>query len=645
MASRGGKIEDIGAAIGAAIDAAEDAPQMAEAGDDAPFGGRDEDDELDRPLLPPGCPVTPLGMLDQKCYYLDRIGQIIGLEAGQRHGINSLNALFSPSSQWLWDNFPRWSEEKRDKDGLVTRPSEIVGFKQDAASRALIDACARRGIFDPDGRVRRAGAYRGSHDALVLHCGDKVMRRKLRINGEVEDIEWFDPGLHGDFVYPAQRPIPRPWPEPVPAHGRNKDAPGPGEIARAMIASWNWKRPLLDPLLVLGGIGCGFIGGALDWRANIWITGGRGTGKSTLNGKRGMLAEIYGDGALRSADPSAAYIRQRLNNSTVPVFLDELEAEEDGRRTKAILELARVASSGDDAGRGGQDHQAVSFSLQSQFWASSILVPPMEPQDRSRWAVCALKPLPTGGKKPDFKAARLPELGRKLQRRMIDGWGRWGETLEAYQDALSAMGHTARTCDQFGTLLACADLLLFDSLPDIETLEQIASLCDVKSLREVTDSAEEHELCLTHLRTTMVQARGGDERESIGTWIGAAVQEICTPGEEGKYHRRLQELGLKLVSVTQTPSGAVGSKIWAPGEPGYLAVANSHQGIAHMFAGKKWANGVWAQALGRCPDAIEGVTVKMAKSSLRASLVPLDQVIDESEIPAPARWRMEGDEG
>lgn len=637
MASKRG---DTIAQIGQALSGAEDAPIMALPSDAHAQGGRDDDNALDAPLLPPGCPVTPLGMLDQKCYYLDRIGQIIGLEAGQRHGINSLNALFSPNSQWLWDNFPRWSEEKRDKDGVVTRESQIVGFKQDAASRALIDACARRGIFDPDGRVRRAGAYRGSHDALILHCGNAVMRRTVRINGEVEEIEWFDTGLHGDFVYPAQRPIPRPWPEPVPAQGRG-DAPGPGEVARAMIASWNWKRPLLDPLLILGGIGCGFLGGAFDWRANIWITGGRGTGKSTLNGKRGMLADLFGDGALRSADPSAAYIRQRLNNSTVPVFLDELEAEEDGRRTKAILELARVASSGDDAGRGGQDHQAVSFTLQSQFWASSILVPPMEPQDRSRWAVCALKPLPANGKKPDFKAARLPELGRKLMRRMVDGWGRWGETLEAYQDALSAMGHTARTCDQFGTLLACADLLLYDDLPDIETIEHIASLCNVNVLREVSDSAEEHELCLMHLRTTMVQSRGGDERESIGTWIGSAVQEICDPSIDGKYHRRLQELGLKLVSVTQTPGGAVGSKIWTPGEAGFLAVANSHQGISHMFAGKKWANGVWAQALGRCPEAIEGVTVKMAKSSLRATLVPLDQVIDESEIPAPARWKTE----
>jgi hypothetical protein len=465
----------------------------------------------------------------------------------------------------------------------------------------------------------------------VLHLGNRVMRRRLRLNGDGDEIEYFPTGMHGDHVYPSAPALATPWPEPGPVLT--------GEQLRAMIATWNWKRPLLDPLLVVGAIGASYIGGALDWRPNIWITGGRGTGKSTLNGKNMLLHQLFGKGQLRSADTTAAGIRQRLRNATVPVFLDELEAEEDQRRTKSILELARVSSSGDDAHRGGQDHQAMEFTLQSVFWASSILIPPMEPQDRSRWAVCALNPLPQGAKEPDLKAARLPEMGRKILRRMVDGWPRWDETLRAYRTALSDMGHKARACDQFGTLLACADLVLYDELPDLETVEEIASLCEVRLLREVADSAEEHELCLTHMRTTMVQARGGDERESIGTWIGSAVQDMCDPLSENRYHRRLQEMGLKIVSTTET-----GSKIWEPGTPGFLAVANSHQAIAGMFVGKKWANGVWAQALGRSPGAVEGVKVKFARSSLTATLVPLDQVIDESEIPAAARWNNKGSE-
>ena len=631
MATRGDNIID----MGAAIDGAQDAPQFADEGDLHPFGGYDDGDDMDAPPLPRDCPVTCLGVLDQKCWYLDINGQIIGLDMGNRHGKNSLVGLFGNKYNWLEHNFPQWSAPKVDKKtGEITEPSRITGFKQDEASRALIIECTRRGIFDPAGRIRGAGAHRSGNDALVLHLGNRVMRRRLHLDGSPDEIEYFPTGLHGDHVYPSAPPIASPWPEPAEAKV--------GEQLRAMVASWAWKRPLLDPLLVVGAIGASFIGGALDWRPNIWITGGRGVGKSMLNGKRGLLDQLFGKGQLRSADTTAAGIRQRLRNSTVPVFLDELEAEEDQRRTKSILELARVSSSGDDAHRGGQDHQAMEFTLQSVFWASSILIPPMEPQDRSRWAVCALNPLPRGAKAPDFKAARLPDMGKKILRRMVDGWGRWDETLQAYREALSAMGHKARACDQFGTLLACADLVLYDHLPDQETIDQIASLCEVRLLSEVANSADEHELCIDHLRTTMVQSRGGDERQSLATWIGAAVQELCDTSLTHKarqYHRRLQEYGLKIVTPTEK-----GCAIWEPASRGYLAVANSHQAIATFFAGKKWANGVWVQALARCPDAIEGVTVKFGVSPARGVLVPLEQVIDESEIPTVARWGVAGEE-
>lgn len=639
MASRGDNIID----IGTALDAPADAPLMADPGDVGPFGGRDEDDELDRAPLPPGCPVTPLGILEQKCWYLDVRGQIIGLEAGQRHGVNSLVALFGPKSGWLEKTWPRWSAPKTKLDrktGVeeVIKPSEIVGFDQGQASRGLIEECVRKGIFDPAGKIRGAGAHRGSNDALIIHCGDTVMRRRLRINGEADDIEYFDPGLHGEHVYPTAPAIPRPWPEPVGVEV--------GERLRAVIASWRWRRPLLDPLLIVGGIGASMTGGALDWRPNIWVTGGAGTGKSTLNGKRGLLDQLTGKGKLASVDTSAAGIRQRLRNSTVPVFLDELEADADGRKTKQIIELARVASSGGDAHRGGQDHQATEFTLQSVFWASSILIPSMETQDRSRWAVCALDPLRAGDTPPNMRALRLPEMGRQILRRMVDGWARWDETLAAYRSALADLGHKARACDQFGTLLACADLVLYDALPDDRTIAEIAGLCDMRSLREVSESAADHEDCLQHLVTTMVQARGGDERESIGSWIGSAVQEMCAPqiAAEHKHHRRLQEIGIKIVSVKVNAAGddgrpvRVGTEIWTPGKPGFVAIANTHQAIAGVYHGQKWQNGVWAQSLSRFPGAVEGVTLKFGRLALRGTLVPLDQVIDPSEIPLSARW-------
>jgi hypothetical protein len=639
MTARKDKAETAGEqtldAIGAAMDAAQDAPVFAQEGDVRPFRGEDDGAAEDAPPFPADCPITPLGKDGQTCYYLDWTGQIIALGMGNQHGKNSMIGLFGPRYGWLEDHFTQWSKEKKARDDngqwVVVEPSVPVGFDQARASKALIVECTRKGIFIPAGRIRGAGAHRGAADALVLHCGDHVMRSLVHINGAAGEIEWYRTGLHGEHVYPAAEAIPRPWHEPV--------SEADGERALHLLNGWYWRRPQLDPLFMLGGIGASLIGGALGWRGNIWITGGAGTGKSSLNGKDGFLDLLFARGAVRSANTSEAYLRQKMRNSTLPIFLDELEAKDDNRRNEGILELARVSSSGDSGGRGGADHNAVDFTLQSAFWASSILIPPMEPQDRSRWAFCQLMPIPVGAKKPNLKAERLPELGRKLLRRMVDGWHRWDVTFEAYRDALSALGFNARACDQFGTLLCGADLLLYDTLPDEETIESIVSLCK-GALREVSDSAPEHELCLNHLRTSMVQSRGGDERESLGTWIGKAVQEIVNPkgedliqGFEGNGHRRLQELGLKIVRTTEK-----GAATWEPATRGYLAVANKHQALEQIFAGKKWAAGVWSQALGYTPGSVEGIKIKFNRVSLTATLVPLEAAIDESEIPQKARW-------
>ena len=71
----------------------------------------------------------------------------------------------------------------------------------------------------------------------------------------------------------------------------------------------------------------------------------------------------------------------------------------------------------------------------------------------------------------------------------------------------------------------------------------------------------------------------------------------------------------------------------------FLAIAASHQGLAGIFQGTTWQGGVWRQSLARTPGALESVKVKFGRMSLRAVLVPLAEVLDESEIPpasAPA---------
>lgn len=646
--------------IAEALDNPQPAPIMAEAGD-APESAKRE-----RPPFPPGSPVQPLGMLadisgSQKCFYLDYNRQLVPLEAGNKHGKNSLIALYGPRSDWLEANFPQWSppvyEGRGDKRRLV-KASEIIGFDQAEASRALIEECVRKGPFDPAGRMRGRGAHRtAEHNGLILHCGDKVLYSEMNAEGVIKRMRWTDPGLIERNVYSAAEAIPRP-------HHQSVDC----EVAEQVLAilqTWNWRRPLLDARFVLGAIGAGFIGGALSWRPNVWITGGRGTGKSTLNGQDGFLHGLYGDGLFRTGDASAAGIRQSLRNSTVPVLFDEIEASDDNRRVTEVIKLARVASSGDKITRGGSDHTAHEFTLRSPFWFSSIIVPPLEPQDLSRLALLELRPLRRDVVDKGIALETLPLAlwGRKLFRRMVDGWPRLAATKVKFHKALAATGHDARACDQFGTLLACGDLLINDwdtedGLPSDEEIAFWAQACHPHKLAEVAQAVSEQEACLQHLATAMVQARGGEERESLGTWIGqAAARNVAKYGTDAEHNadkaqKRLEQMGLCVVNARwNADKGRWGATRFEPHLPGFLAVADKHQALAAIYAGGKWQSGGWKQSLQRDENAIAGITVKMARLAQRVVLVPLCAVLDESELEdcsrreALAAWMAEQTKG
>jgi hypothetical protein len=628
------------------------APQMAQAGDVAPELERME--EYDR--FPPGCPIKVLGNQQdvsgkQTCYYLNFNGQLVGLEAGNKHGKLALAAMFGPKVGWLEANFPKWSAPKNEYDRdqkkwIQVEPPRIVGVDQAKAAEALVIECTRKGIFDPAGRLRGRGAHKlSTGKGMVLHCGDALLVSSQKVDGSIKGWRYEDPGLHERYVYQAGEAVPRPWHEPV--------GDKPAEQLLAVIQTWNWKRALLDPRFVLGAIALGPVGGAAAWRSHLWITGGKGTGKSTLNGKDGLVHRCFGEGVFRTANTSAAGLRQTLKNSTVPVMLDEVEASKNNDRVLEVVELARISSSGDDMTRGSSDHSAQNFTLQSCFWMSSINIPPLPDQDRSRLAILELLPLPDNLTPIDLDAIDFASIGRQLMRRMIDGWERFAATKLKFHAAFAAAGHTARACDQFCTLLAAADVVLndhttADGLPDDEEVAHWTTLCRPQRMVEVSETTPDHQACVNHITTSIVQARGGDEREQIATWIGRVVTGALEPllaenaGHGEKASERLQQIGLKLVNARYYPEKHEGGKVaparWGTAkfekdEPGYLAVAGEHQGLAKIFDGTTWQGGVWKQALGRNPGALEGVKVKFGKMSLRAVLVPLAAVLDEDELP------------
>lgn len=593
--------------------------------------------------LPDDCPVIPLGTIGGVYFYLDELNQLREVKA-KEHEKGTIESLFGRKPRLCDLIWPRYGAKKDPETGEPV----ITGWRPEQAARALRAACARRGVWSPSGKARGAGAHRGEAGELILHCGDMVW---LGEAGRARDGEWAKPGLIGDLVFPAFDRTPRPAVEYA-----STDA---GHKLLGLLGTWNWVRgsqgpgdPGVDAMLLLGWIAGAMVCGALEWRPAAWITGGRGTGKSTL---QKLIKLLLRDGLVEAANVTEAWVRQTLKLRTLPIAIDELEADEDGRRVKAIVDLARLASSGARMGRGSADHSAQDFTMKSSFLFSSILVPPLTPADRSRLAMLELEPL-RGDAAPKLDPDEIGRLGRAVLRRMVDQWERLDETIGMYKEWLAGAGHDARMQDQFGTLLGCADCLLYDDLPIPDQLAAWARRLDAASLAEKAEDESEGELCAHFLATSQLQAVGGAEPEPMSMWIERALgrpragktdmeAESWAPGAQ----RRLEMNGLRLVWSWLTEDGTRKVKQYAAGNrappgPVYVAVANSHEGLARLLRDTRWKGGVWQQALARLDGAVKRGTgkppwstkVTIAGRPEWATLVPISAFVtmDRSEDDA-----------
>jgi hypothetical protein len=560
-------------------------------------------------ILPDNSPVIPLGISGDYFHFLDDSRQLRSLHFKElaQAGIRS---LFARHHEFLWSRWPRIDKHGRES-----------GVRYEAWAAALAHAASRKGVWDALDHVRGAGAWQGGDGELIVHAGNKIWL--IPREGPVDLTRPLEPGVIGRHVYPAASPRPAPALEPVTTE--------PGDELLGLLQSWSWRRKALDARLLLGWIAAAMLGGAIKWRPVCWITGDRATGKSTLHD---VLKAVLGEGGLLSAsDPSAAGIWQTLGHASLPVAVDELEAEEDNRRGQAIVKLARQAASGGLVLRGSADHHGATFVAQSCFLFSSILMPPLLGQDRSRMAILELDQLERAGIRLEPK--KLQELGRKLRRRLIDGWARWPELLEVYRQALVARGHGGRGADQFGTLLACADLLLSDGLPATDELEALDEI-DASRLAETDDSSADHERWLTHLLTTIVEPFRAGGRATLGEWINvAAGRDQHRPADEAK--QVIQTYGVKLVRTGR------GSE--------FIAVANYHQGLAEIFkethwAGRSGASGVWVQAAQRVDGARRAPKPIWFRGgvSTRATLIPIETMIGSARTQLNAAGEQDGEE-
>lgn len=586
--------QGVRAAVGKAV-----AVKMPDARSKKAAPKKDKPEEIDRgnqpasAILPDDCPVVPLGNNDNEYYYLDASRQLRVLKASDHARLGVLS-LFNHRSEYLWNNWPRKNEE-----------GHVSGYRPELAAEALMGACAMRGVLDVVDRVRGPGCWQDDDGQLVLHCGDTVFHEGRALN----------PGSIGRHIYPSAPEKPRP---------STADADTDlGEELLALLRSWKWRRADIDPYLLLGWIGASMVGGALKWRPMIWLTGDAATGKSTLHE---ILKSVHGPGGIiHATDPTAAGLWQSVGHASLPIALDELESEADNRKNMNIIKLARHAASGGTTLRGGSDHKGTTFTVRSCFLFSSILIPPLLGQDMSRMAILQLDTLDRKSAAPRLEPKRLAEIGAGFRKRLLDNWPRFRDTLEAYKAQLQTTGHSGRSADQFGTLLACADLLLYNAKPDSEALIEWAEKLAWAGLAEAEDAVSDSDRCISHLLSSSCDVMRDGKRRSLGSWIEQAMGRFDS-ADHHEADKVLASYGLR-VERPKTPAG----------KECFLLVSNSHEGLRAIFRDTNWAGlagstGVWVQSMRRVPGSSASKTsTNFGGAPSRYTRIPLAKIFTDDK--------------
>lgn len=565
-------------------------------------------------LLPDDCPVIALGTDGSTNYYLNAGGIFCAVPIKQ-HSKHVVRGLFAPNETYLRKHWP-----KTTKEGVTTdfRPDDVAG--------ALINACAVEGAWNGQDRLRGTGAWAGEDDDLVVHLGATLMAA-----GASER-----PGARGQYIYPV-RPS-----RPGPAREYQADGPdGPGEELFGLLTKWQWRRPEIDPILLTGWIAGAFLCGALRWRPQAWIAGERGSGKSTL---MGVIAALLhrGDYAKLVADASAPSIRAALQHDAVPVLHDEAEPSEEMGRLNAKVELMRLAASGGLVMRATTDQQVITQAARFMGLFASVLRPPLKAQDASRIIFLDMKRV-TQGRPPLIGEDELALMGRRVFRRMMDRWHGFNEELPIWRDALMTAGMDARQADQYGTLLAAQDVLRNDMTADSDTRAELVARVVDATRSERAEERPEWRWCLDHLTSVMMPGFKSGEQRAVGTVIAiAAGREVLADPENGDARRPFRQerddanRALQSIGLRFEPMMVNGRALDDPNtrDPvGWLAIANSHAGLAHIYRDTHWkprsgAAGGWKSALESAEGAMTGKPMRFGGTQSRCTKIPVEMALD-----------------
>ena len=532
-------------------------------------------------------------------------GQVSKLSMAQ----HAQSHLLSLADLGEWEAaYPRYNQD-----------GEIIGVSWKEAVNDLYRAQHRVGVFDPD-RVRGRGAWMDD-GRVVFHLGDRLI-----MDGAPHSVLRPPPTR---FFYEQARHLDGP-----------SDAPMDNDKAmqiRIIAEKFRWEVPASAHFL-LGWIVLAPVCGALTWRPHIWVTGGAGTGKTTI--LKSFMRPLMG-GVLQSATggTTEAGLRGTLKSDAIPVVFDEFEQNEqkDKLIVQNILALARIASSeGGKIYKGTTSGGSNSFEIRSMFCVSSINVSLIQKADIDRFCVLGLrKDQMDRNEWIEFEKQILAVATLDAGRALIARTLRYlPEIIQNAKVLAQALGRQCgqRFGDQHGTLLAGAWSLEQDG-GGLLTLQQaeewIKQMSWEHSQADPSDADEVK--CLDTILQQIVRTDGGLQ-VSLGEIVAAVATQKSIHNEV--WGDLVPVLGRHGLRVTVKGGRCPWDSERRASET-TLAIANGNAQLDGLLKATPWSGGAYKAALRRITGAFSpsspihfaGVGTK------RCIAVPLDLPGGASEGP------------
>jgi hypothetical protein len=536
-------------------------------------------------------PITALGHLDGRYWFLTMQGERRGFTASQLMRRGDVSSLFGGSTAWLSAEFPPGRGEN-------------APYNVGDAGEELMRLCTARGLYGDHVAVRRIGVWRGEQGMPVANVGDALF-----VGGEKRAV---GASIAGQIFVACP-------PETHPAA-----KPAPVSVAQGICADieelWNFRDPG-GSIMAVGLVGAGLLAAALDWRPNGFLTGPSNAGKSHLLNVLNAMAAL----SFFSTDTTKAGIESAVNGRAVPIFLDEASDRADATQNLIDVVLSASSGAGTKLHRGTADGVGRSIEVCTAIVMASVSPPPMLPQHRSRFVLIELmKPEAGADHRAEMAALtkRCAQAAPGLLARALRSFGLYEASLAQFRAALGRAGCVAREMDQMGALLAGWWYLVEDAPPnDAQASNTVKAVANFIRGSDVMSEEDAPRQVLSILLSRVVNMDRSTDQESLARLLTSAMStEAELETQRQGAVRVLERWGMRVVRAMDVKDFA-GRPVPRLGDGDGVWINFRAEPLKGIFNGTPFAGDRWLTELRRLDQA------KLSSGNVRVGALPPGRAI------------------